>query len=200
MRMAQGKVDDLVQRGADWGNRGRVPPYIMNEIGYEDCDWISHEVSPHFWVQLATMWPLELHVPCRDPLEHLMSQCNYEGRKFDCSKEDETSLLEEITACLVYPRRFDANLLFHTPNLTLKCFNPIPVEPYVDYMSQYLRRRRIETKYFHRSTNRARNKTKECIWENETVAAKVRQLLLEMDLYSYCDHCIGTGDDLLFSA
>ena len=32
-------------------NRGRVPVDIMEEIGYEDCDWISQEVNWDFWLE-----------------------------------------------------------------------------------------------------------------------------------------------------
>ena len=59
-------------------NRGRVPLSMMQERGFEDCDWISAEEDWTFWKQFAD-WdlPIEIHVPCRDPIDHLLSQCNY---------------------------------------------------------------------------------------------------------------------------
>eukprot|EP01083_Nonionella_stella_P224429 798880_1 len=54
---------DLISEVYDGGfNRGRVPEQIMDEIGYEDCDWISHEVEWPFctrsnWIQNRTPCP-----------------------------------------------------------------------------------------------------------------------------------------------
>lgn len=56
-------------------SRARVHESLMDEIGFEDCDWISHETAYPFWTRFQV--PLELHVPCRDPIDHLLSQCNH---------------------------------------------------------------------------------------------------------------------------
>ena len=70
-------------------NRERVPPTLMQERGFEDCDWISHEATWTFWKQFAG-WDvgMEIHVPCRDPIDHLLSQCNHRKLNFDCSLSD----------------------------------------------------------------------------------------------------------------
>lgn len=77
-------------------NRGRVPPKLMLEIGFQDCDWISledpgwkawtHHVVPHLLdtTTTTTTTRLELHVPCREPLDHLLSMCHYRRRTFRC--------------------------------------------------------------------------------------------------------------------
>ena len=62
--------------------RSRVFLPIKQEIGFEDCDYISAETSWSFWRDTFGNGrfhglKMELHVPCRDRLDHLMSQCNH---------------------------------------------------------------------------------------------------------------------------
>eukprot|EP00956_Cyclotella_meneghiniana_P013038 scaffold18620_cov35-Cyclotella_meneghiniana.AAC.1 len=69
--------------GESW-TRSRVNPVVMNAVGYEDCDYISNESNWQFWAKRFGGEggfhgvPMELHVPCRDRIEHLMSMCNYQ--------------------------------------------------------------------------------------------------------------------------
>ena len=79
-------------------NRHRVPRTIMDEIGYENCDWISHEAEADVWSRFQK-WPLpmELHVPCRDPVDHMLSQCNHIFHVFDCDGD----MASEIKKCLL---------------------------------------------------------------------------------------------------
>lgn len=184
---------DIISGIYEGYNRGRVPPGVMDEIGYEDCDYVSLESHWSAWRSVAQVWPLELHVPCRDPLEHLMSQCNHRHKKFDCNA---TNLRQQVQSCLVKPERFHANLT-QVANLTLKCFNPSPMQPYLEYMDPLLERKRIQTPYIHRDSNQPRHKEKECIWENSKVAHRVRQILLGYDYYQWCDGCMGGENDLL---
>jgi hypothetical protein len=66
-------------------NRGRVPPSVMWEMGFHNCDWISIE-DPGWtaWRDYVHVPDLELHVPCRDPIDHLLSQCHYKKKNFVC--------------------------------------------------------------------------------------------------------------------
>ena len=49
---------------------------------------------------------------------------------------------------------------------------------YVDYMSQWLQSRRIESEPFvKRETNKPWNKTKECIWNDEHLLTKAEKYL-----------------------
>lgn len=56
----------------------------MDTWGFEECDYVSSENGLDFWTRRfgsASQWPsnvpLQLHVPCRDPVDHLLSQCNH---------------------------------------------------------------------------------------------------------------------------
>ena len=148
------------------GNRGWIHGDIMNDIGYEDCDWISHQV-PWAWWKRFKNWPtdFELHLPCRQPLDHLMSQCNYKRLQFNC---DTTDLKNEIDRCISTIGRFSRKLVDGDtlPNGNVKCYNvKFQFTKYMELMSEYLQSKRIVDEYVHRSTNDKRNKSDECIWE-----------------------------------
>jgi len=116
------KVKDVQHTVNKHGNRGWIHGDIMNDIGYEDCDWISHQV-PWVWWKRFKNWPtdLELHLPCRDPLDHLMSQCNYKRLQFNC---DTTDLKNEIDRCISTIGRFSNKLVDGDtlPNGNVKCY------------------------------------------------------------------------------
>lgn len=188
-------------------SRLTVPEDFMDEIGYEDCDWISHEILWGFWPRLvnnfkAYDFTVEMHVPCREPVDHLMSNCNFQGKNFDCTATD---LEEEVKQCLAaasqrnwFLSRFSKKLL-KVDGLTLQCFNPMPPNRYIEYMGNQLQRKRIDGgEFVHRSTNRPRNKAEECIWSNDN--AKVREevvrLLMKEDYFSWCHECLGSDRDL----
>jgi hypothetical protein len=188
---------DMISKQYKDFNRGRVPLQVMQEIGFEDCDYISLEAPWKKWTRFKE-WPsLELHVPCRDPLSHLMSQCSHKSRHFNCAAED---LANEISKCWVIAGRF-SRALGKQNNTDLKCFNPIPMEPYLEYMSERLQSKRIESTYVHRDSNKPHDKDGECIWNDPDVADQVRNILLdEYDYYAWCEECLGSQDDLLVNA
>ena len=209
MEDATGKKDlnmvggrDVISASYRGFNRGRVITNVMVEIGYEDCDFISLEESWEKWKDIAQLWPLELHIPCREPLNHLLSQCNHRGIEFECDERwMEKSLEEQVDECLLMPERFDLGLVVandNKTNWTVKCFNPLPIEPYLEYMDQILQRKRIETQYVHRTSNSSpRNKAIECLWKNQDLADRVLKILQTYDYYSWCSKCLGSEDDLL---
>lgn len=178
-------VEDSLSTDDDaYSNRGSVPFYIMNEIGYEDCDWISQEKNWSFWPNNFGSWHhhLELHLPCRDPIEHLMSQCNYWKQTFNCNA---TNIEDEIDNCDVWLNRFSLKLAGMT-----KCYDyNLQFTSYMKLMSQTLQSRRITGEYVHRSTNNPRNKTNECIWNApEEFRQKVNAIMVSnYDYYSFCD-------------
>lgn len=177
-------------------SRLRVPEKIMDEIGYEDCDWISVERHAIFWSQFAS-WPLplELHLPCRDPLDHLMSQCNWRNIVFDCASEN---MEQQIKSCVFEELiRFSIDLA-NTTNIDLKCYNYNKTFPnYIQYMATKLQRKRIESEYVFRATNKDRAKEQECIWGDADLQAAVRTYLLSnYDYYGFCDTCIGSKSEL----
>jgi len=169
-----------------------VDPHLL---GFEDCDYVSMEIKQKRWSGILTQTgPMEMHIPCRDPIEHVLSQCNYYHNTFECS-ENKTKLAAEVNKCIFQMVRFPVQ---DTDLMTRKCFNPIPVESYIEYMGQYLQpRRNGEIPYYHVATNKARNKTAECLRTNLEAQAYVREYLIETQpYYRYCNECIGSVNDL----
>ena len=174
----------------------RIPPPEMQKIGFEDCDWISQESGWSFWKQFK-FWdrPMELHLPCRDPIDHLLSLCNYRGMQINCAD----NLFKEAQKCLAYMDRFSMNLK-SIPNIHLKCFdwragfNGM----YSALIGNVLQRRKKEAEYVVWATNRPRNKKSECILNaNQTVQEQVRTFLRgKHDYYQFCHLCMGSKDDL----
>ena len=186
---------DMFSRIRPKWNRARVLPQIMDEIGYEDCDWISHEVAWKFWTRfISPDVPVELHVPCRDPVDHIMSQCNHIGRGFTCA---EKNLVEEVSRCIIQPGRFSLQLQ-NFRNLHLKCFDFRASFDgrYADFMATRLQRRRITERYIFRPTNQPRHHSS-CLWRNRTFVEQLRDhLIASVEYYSFCSRCMISNDNI----
>ena len=159
---------DTIARTHPGYSRARVPHDIMEEIGFEDCDWISVEDSWTFWKQLhVSSQHVELHVPCREPVDHLMSQCNFdeagwEPRTFSCEGDVEM----ETRKCLLDVERRFSNQLRSLAKTELKCFDwrfGINGE-YSELLAQRgLQRKRMAAQYEARPTNSPRRRQTECL-------------------------------------
>ena len=195
----QGRTRDLYSERYKGYSRGRVPIKIMEEIGFENCEFISHETDWNFWknLQVKTFSPfnisLELHVPCRDPIVHLMSQCNHLKKHFDCGG----NISEQVDQCepTDMTGRFSSKLLAIFPNT--KCFSAEQVENYMVYMGSRLQKKRIQREYKHRATNLPRNVTEECIWKNATARQATLDYLQKFDHVRFCSSCLNSQNDLL---
>jgi hypothetical protein len=185
------KKDGYNVRGSD------VPAATSEQIGWDDCDYIALEQKGTWWGHHIPdeMWPLELHVPCRDPLDHLMSAFNMKHLTFDCNTDNMVGHIWTAWKWTWY----DGRLPEPHPNITVKCFDPMPPTKYVNYMGSILQHKRIVSEYAKRDTNRHRNKTQECIWqETEEFRDNLRRILREkFKYYEYCHHCMGSKDELV---
>lgn len=179
-------------------NRGNVPPSIMREIGFHNCDWISHGSRWQAWLRFQN-WtiPLELHVPCRDKIDHLMSQCNYWRKTFDCNLTGQ-AMIEQIEGCIVYiHQRYNQKL---NDTFPVKCFDHNKTSDYMDWIGKRLQKRRIEGDYAFRASNRKRHKEQECVWDRPDVQQVITSHLIAIyDYYSFCDQCLGSEQDLFAS-
>ena len=164
-------------------NRGRIPHKIMAKRGYTDCKYISVEANWTFWRQ----YPLiELHVPCRDPIEHLLSQCNHYRRVFRC---DPQFYEEDIDRCLMGMNRFGTGL-FNLTGVTLKCY------PFHEQFTTYLPMMvnlltaspHVNDTYHSRPTNGASQNT--CSFSPSEAAVIVRILRRKWSYYKFCESCV----------
>lgn len=184
-------------------NRARIPFFIMDEIGYHDCDWISQERPASIWKTVEeeiSPLPMELHVPCRYPIvDHLLSMCNFLHLKFRCDIADE-EIPAEVDRCLLEVERYDDELFQVGGSLgiqSMKCYNAIPIEAYLDYMGSKLQKRRSVREHVHRETNDVRNKTAECLHTNLALKTKVEDYLItNVPYFGFCQRCVGSKDDL----
>lgn len=219
------KQEGVVTLGLGW-SRSRVDPKIMDTIGYENCDYISVEqpadyLMDHFANEKFHSMKMELHIPCRDRLEHLMSMCNYQeqevcrqttcltsrGRvrkgdllfqktKIACHAKTDEELFASVEKCFLHLQRYNHALM---EGFDVKCFDfKNQFTTYIDYMSGILSHRRfVSEPYIHRETNDPRNKEEECIWYNPVVKEKVDKFLLEnVQYYQFCDQCMGSENEI----
>ena len=174
-------------------NRGRVKNRDLVEIGFLNCDYIFLENVYTQWFLLAMLYQryailLEVHVPCRDPIIHLMSQCNFLNIPFQCNRSL-TEIKAVVENCLKYMHRFSSQLTRKVPNLSLRCFaSNLTFSRYVPYMGRRLQSRKIQMVHSDRSTNRPRQRAAECIWDNEHAALRkeVAEYLIG-ELLLYCN-------------
>jgi len=195
-------AQDIYSKQNPSKNRGKVSSSSMKEIGFEDCDYVALETGHNFWDSTFRNWyrPLELHVPCRDPIDHLMSMCNAVKKKIDCSAKSAREIDAAIRGCEVFlSSRFSLRLT-NIKNIHLKCFRaPLEINEYIHYMGKRLERKSFETTYIHRDTNRKRKKENECIWKDTNYMEKVRDRMIQhkSGYYKFCRDCLDTENDLL---
>lgn len=171
---------------------------VNSAVGYEECDYISQEASWDFWPSLFknSSVKMELHVPCRDKLEHLMSMCNFKHIHFDCEKD-----IEEMSKkCLIGLNRFSDMLVIQYPNIKVRCFSPEKLDQYYRLMEKYLLPRKMTVPYVFRPSNKPRKRSTECIWTNHTASSLAIEYLKRLVYYKFCELCIGSADDLLLTA
>jgi hypothetical protein len=164
---------------------------LMDEIGYEHCDWISHEISWQFWRKFSS-WPakVQIHLPCRDPVDHIMSVLNHQKTTFQC---DRTWKRQIDSAMRLYSNRFSKQML-KIDNLDLKCvrFHHLIDGTYFKFMQSKLRERRVKRPitglYYH--TNRKRNKKAECVWNDKKLLQNMTVYMIsKSDYYHFCSSC-----------
>ena len=230
------KINQInLEKGAGRCCRGAINTDNIVEIGLDNCDYIAIEDHYTKWTtkiaqhlmnnnnnnnnqnsqnDTNTNIKMELHVPCRESINQLMSLANYQGRlKLDCdgiqqSDYNTTYIDTEVSKIVNWDTRFHHSLLeeqklnYNTNfTFTVKCFNPIPVSTYVQYMSTRLQKKRTQHVYVHRdSNNRIRKKDEECIWNDTKLQQLVKESMIrQYPYYKFCDECMGTTNELQLS-
>mmetsp|Transcript_429 Transcript_429/g.567 ORF Transcript_429/g.567 Transcript_429/m.567 type:complete len:238 (+) Transcript_429:166-879(+) len=178
-------------------SRFRVPVHIMDEIGYEDCDWISNELGWQWWNKFQS-WKviLELHLPCRTPVDHMRSNCNAEELEINCQGD----LPGQIQKCMHNYERFHPSLNDSKkfPNFQLKCFNQSLLSTYVEYMGTKLQRKRVQSEFTYRPPDPPRKTKNRCLQTNETARSQINAYLTnKLDYFKFCDACLNSAQDLL---
>lgn len=181
--------------------RSRVEFSDMIDIGFENCDYVSNEENWEFWTERFANGrfhgiPMQLHIPCRDPIDHLMSMCNFVHRKIACNTKTDKELYDNVRQCLVFLKRYNHAL---QEQFDVKCYSyQNQFTKYIDHMSTVLSKRRLEsTPHIQRVTNAPRNKEGECIWNNNNVRRKVEKFLVrEVPYFQFCNRCMGSKNEI----
>jgi len=184
-------------------NQGKIIEEAIYSSGFDDCDYIAMEIKAYKWQKhMGDLHrPLELHVPCRDPVDHLMSMCAYHKEEFSCNLSNE-ELHNKIENCTErFLNRFTMDMA-PSPNFTMKCFSaPSKINDYIEYMGETLQKKRIQGEYFDITSNKwERHKETECIWEeaNKDFRKLVEFMIINHhEYFRYCKDCIGSENDLL---
>jgi len=172
--------------------------------GFDDCDYIAMEVESNTWRKLAGHLhrPLELHIPCREPIDHLMSMCAFQYKNFHCDVTNK-ELQIQVDDCIFHNlNRFSMDMA-PSPNVTMKCFSsPSKIDDYIEYMGKTLQKKQIQGEYFDMISNKwPRHKETECIRENvnKGLRKRLEKILLnhKSQYFKYCKDCIGSENDLL---
>lgn len=185
----------------------RLRKYHSKRIGFEDCDYISMEDTWTFWSKTfpnATFHgiPVELHIPCRDTIDHILSTCDRGRNKIiRCNYDTDQEFYKSIDKCRSkFLNRFHFNLL---QIFTVKCFDfRKQFTTYVDtIMANKLQSRRIVSEpYVMRSTDMGsprRNKTVECLWDHPDLMEKAKKHLLDdVSYYQFCNTCMGSENEI----
>jgi hypothetical protein len=97
------------------------------------------------------------------------------------------------------------------PLIDTKCFNPIPLTPYINYVGDKLYPRYIQiesNKYFHRTSNAIHKPNLECLKQKQIDSKagskssqlyinKVKQIIFQKYKYfNWCNDCMGTNNQL----
>ena len=181
--------------------------YILRELGFEDCDYISLEHNSNDWISLFPDGKfhnvtVQLHVPCRDPLDHLMSQCNYHKNILKCDASSDDEFYESIRNCMMMAEgsRMSNRYSHKLKVFDLKCFDfKKQFTAYSKHMSSFLQKRRFESgPFIKRETNLPRNKENECLWKRPDLMKKAQRYLLEnYEYYQFCKDCLGSKNDIV---
>jgi len=178
-------------------NRNNVPIRYMKEIGFEDCDYVALDADAGEWYANFGNWfkPMELHVPCRDPIDLFMSMCEHQGIKFRC----EENFDEEVNKCLNGGKGFVMSQLTRD-NINLKCFDaPSGKNDYMRYMKGRLQVKILQGTFVRRDKPQG-SEEELCIRKSDDYKIRLEDHLKHKsdfkDYFEFCDECMVSGNNL----
>mmetsp|Transcript_1132 Transcript_1132/g.1517 ORF Transcript_1132/g.1517 Transcript_1132/m.1517 type:complete len:270 (-) Transcript_1132:108-917(-) len=167
---------------------------LMESTNFDECDFISTEKDYTFWDQFEHQGrPVELHVPCKNPVSHLMSMVNYDGKAFGCGD----GIAKQIDDVSHYVTHRFSQTLSQKENFALKCFDTSNTDKYVEYMAHNLEYTKINRLYKEMEKKKFHLQEDECVWEYPKMMDFIRKYMIDhFDYYAFCEECIGSTNDL----
>lgn len=177
---------------------------LMQEWGLHNCGLISIE-QPHFsWAEITNSEAFEAQktavmIPCRDPIDHILSQCNFRNLSFTSiieGKGGAEACANAMPQCQVAWVRYDHSMLATFDKVVLFKYDDFPgVERYLD---DALPKRRLPLREgedgefgFIRTANRERDPEHERFTESCTEDMLRNALLKHWSYYRLCDTFLG---------
>lgn len=107
-------------------HRNRVAEARMVDWGYHNCAFISVEDNWSKWEKITEIFRKNkvetvALLPCRDPIDHFMSMCNYKG--IDITKLFRHSSCKVARTCLLGTERFNTRMLRYFDKTILFRYN-----------------------------------------------------------------------------
>jgi hypothetical protein len=170
----------------------------MTKKGFHDCTLVSHERNWDVWVK-QVLPDHKFHanatkvmlLPCRDPLEHFFSQCNYNQHNATKIFANVTSCEEGINKCgLVARNRFDIKMIQSWDKVVL--FKHSAFDSVFSLLDNHipLRKFLLESK-FDPSTNAERKPENEKLSKICSKEKLVEALRKKWGYYNFCDKLRG---------
>ena len=172
--------------------------HSMVSKGFHDCTLVSHERNWDAWVK-DVLPDHKFHanatkvmlLPCRNPLEHFFSQCNYNNRNATKIFANVTSCEEGINKCgLVEQGRFNRKMIQSWDKVVL--FKYSAFDTLFSLLDNHIPSRKflLESK-FDPSTNADRKPENEKLTETCSKEIVVQALKKKWSYYSFCDKLRG---------
>jgi len=171
----------------------------MAKIGFHDCTLVSHERDWKAWGE-QVLPDHKFHanatkvmlLPCRDPLEHFFSQCNYNHHNATKIFANVTSCEEGINECgLVFPNRFNIKMIQSWDKVVL--FKHSAIDSVFSLLDNHIPVRKflLESK-FDPSTNAKRKPENEKLSKICSKEKLVEALRKKWGYYNFCDKLRGS--------
>lgn len=177
-------LEDTVRERTDARYKGygldRVFPKRMQSWGFHNCAFISHEIGADAFTKVVRLDAFQNVtktgiIPCRKPVDHLLSQCN---------------MNEIISRCSIEWNRYNDSLLDVFDRIIL--FRYDDFDPLIARLDRAMPRRVIalaDTYYFR--TNRPRNTQNEHFGMSCPISTMREHLMRSWSYYRLCDNLLG---------
>lgn len=171
----------------------RVHPSRMSDWGFHNCALISHEIDHRSMSELAQSDFFEgvsktLIIPCREPVDHFLSQCNHINSNFTALASKNCTVA--ISSCALGWERYNDDMLDSFDSVLL--FKYDQFDELFDRLDGSLPKRVVplkDTQYYR--TNKDRVRINEQMSENCSWEALKEGLTHSWSYYKLCDKHLG---------
>jgi len=192
-------LEDTVRERTDARFKGfgldRVHPTRMKSWGFHNCAFISHERGADAFTELVRLDTFQNVtktgiIPCRKPVDHLLSQCNMRGINVTNLVSNNSSCPEIISSCSLAWDRYNDSLLDVFDRIIL--FRYDDFDPLIARLDRTMPRRVIalaDTHYYR--SNRPRNTQNENFGMSCPISTLREHLMRSWSYYRLCDNLLG---------